>query len=365
MDLLLSLPVLSYFSSSWTTWSTSLNLLFFYMTWSTLVLSHSPLEVELVGITALRVVFWLVPSLLFLAFDTLLPSLAKTVKFNGTSALPPRDAKTLAKVASLALLNLALETAIEAAISYGLSILLDRPIFRTSTTLPLPWQIAKHLAMLFAGREILTYYIHRHLLHGRRRHTTKTKTPRALHGSHAHARPAPPYSLLVRADHPLPYLLYRFAPLYLPGLALALASPLGGGGGGGGGGHLHLLTFFLFVALATLEETLALSGYAVVPGIVAGGMARRAVAHYTTARSNGTATGNFGTWGVLDWMHGTSVGGGDVAADLKDEARKHRVRERGQDKAGVFGGFVRDGVDRLRDGKRRSGRTKSRGTKRE
>ncbi|KAL2018675.1 hypothetical protein VTK56DRAFT_510 [Thermocarpiscus australiensis] len=355
MDVLLSIPVLSYlFSTSFTSWSTSLNLLFFYMTWSTLVLSHSPLKIEILGTTALRVALWLVPSLFFLAFDALLPSLAQHLKHNGASALPPRDAASLGRLACLALFNLALETALQAGISLGLSTVLKRPVFRTSTTLPLPWQMIKHLALLFTAREILTYYIHRHLLHGQPAPYLSVSKSRAiptpkltktkpggriadLHAQHAHARRAPPFSLLLKADHPIPFLLHRFVPLYLPALALSRHH-----------GNLHLLTFLVFVALTALEETLATSGYAVVPGIVMGGVARRTALHHAHPR----AGGNFGSWGVLDWAHGTSLGG-DVMADLQAEAGKHQ---------GDVGGAVQEGVDGLRRaGKGRSGRRRSKG----
>ncbi|KAK3294186.1 uncharacterized protein B0H64DRAFT_361485 [Chaetomium fimeti] len=362
MDILLSLPVVSYFfSTSLTSWSTSLNLLFFYMTWSTLVLTHSPLHIEILGITALRIVLWLFPSLIFLAFDALVPSLAQSIKYNGASALPPRDAKSLAKLTGLALFNLALETALEAGISLGLAALLKTPVFRTSTTLPLPWQMMKHIALLLTGREILTYYTHRYLLHGhpapaitltkshkpKLSRTTKPAPPArsltALHTRHAHARAAPPFALALKTDHPLPYLLHRFLPLYLPALALR--------------SHLHLLTFLLFAALATLEETVTLSGYTAVPGILLGGMARRAAVHYRGAGRGGRGgggggggkVGNFGGWGVLDWVHGTSLGG-DVMADLRDEADKHRVQERGARKVGEVGDAVRDGVEGWRKG---------------
>jgi hypothetical protein len=346
MDALLSLPIVSYFfSTSLTSWSTSLNLLFFYMTWSTLVLSHSPLKIELLAITALRIVFWLIPSLFFLAFDTLLPSLAENLKYNGASALPPRNGKALAKLTGLALFNLALETALEAAISLGLATLLKTPTFHTSTTHPLPWQMIKHIALLFTARELLTYSIHRYLLHGHplvlptlrrtNKRPSKSKTLTTLHTTHAHARRAPPFSLLLTADHPLPYLLHRFLPLYLPALALHAQ-------------HLHILTFLLFAALATLEETLALSGYAVVPGIVVGGMARRSAVHYAAGAGGGR--GNFGGWGLLDWVCGTSLGGGDVMGDLKGEAEKHRVGKRGRGKVMEVGGAVRDGVAGLRGG---------------
>lgn len=37
--------------------------------------------------------------------------------------------------------------------------------------------------------------------------------------------------------------------------------------------------------------------------------------------------GNFGPLGVLDWAHGTTLGG-DVMDDLREEAEKHHVQER-------------------------------------
>ncbi|KXX78378.1 hypothetical protein MMYC01_206013 [Madurella mycetomatis] len=361
MDILLSLPILSYFSSaSLTSWSTSLNLLFFYMTWSTLVLSHDPIKVEIVGTTALRIALWLIPSLFFLAFDTFLPSLSESLKFGGASALPPRNASSIAKLAGLALLNLTLETALEAVVSVVLAIALKTPVFHTSTTLPLPWQMIKHISLLFAAREVLTYYVHRHLLHGQpapsvsvskspggSRFPKRSQTRRGgrlarLHAaSPSHARSAPPFSLLAKADHPLPHFLHRFLPVYLPALLL---HP----------GGLHLLTYLLFVALTTLEETLAMSGYAVIPGIVMGGIARRTAVHHCGG------DGNFGNWGVLDWVHGTSLGR-DVVGDLHAEAGKHGLRERPEGAVDDAGGAVRDGIQGLRKGKRRGSGVKKGG----
>ncbi|KAK1755412.1 hypothetical protein QBC47DRAFT_189024 [Echria macrotheca] len=339
MDLLLSLPLASYFfSTSLTSWSTSLNLLFFYMTWSTLVLSHSPLKIELLGTTAIRIVFWLVPSLLFLLIDTLLPSLAESIKYNGASALPPRDAQSLARLLGLAILNLGLSAALEGALSLATASFLHEPLFRTATTLPLPWQMAKHLALLFACREVLTYYIHRYVLHNARGGSKGNNNTRRLASQHArcaHGRKAAPFSLLLMADHPLPFLLHRFIPLYLPALLLHR--------------HLHLLTYFVFVSLATVEETLALSGYTIVPGIIMSGVARRTALHYARP------TGNFGCWGVLDWVHGTSLGG-DVVQDVRDEAEKHQIREKGERAAGGAGSMFQDGMEGLRRSTRARGK---------
>jgi len=62
--------------------------------------------------------------------------------------------------------------------------------------------------------------------------------------------------------------------------------------------------------------------------------------------------GNFGAWGLLDWVHGTSIGK-DVVDDVRDEAQKHRVKERS-------GRALSDAADKGAEGlKSWSGRRKS------
>lgn len=67
---------------------------------------------------------------------------------------------------------------------------------------------------------------------------------------------------------------------------------------------------------------MALSGYAAIPGIMLGGIARRQDLH-----SQSQGDGNFAPWGLMDWIHGTSIGA-DVVDDMKDEAEKHNMAER-------------------------------------
>ncbi|KAI0387724.1 sterol desaturase family protein [Hypomontagnella monticulosa] len=326
MDLLLSVPIFSYFAGPMLgSWSGSLNLLFFYMTWTTLVLSHPPLRIELVGTVAVRIVFWLIPSLFFLLFDTLVPSLAESIKIYGSASLPRRDARFLLQQLFLALLNLAISTTIQAGISIGAGTLLHRPLFKTSTTLPLPWQIVKQILMLYTAREVLSYYVHRYVLHARSGRVAE------LHRNFAHARKnAAPYSLMLYTDHPLPLLLNRTLPVYLPAMVI----------------QPHLLTYFLFTILTTLEETLSMSGYSIVPGIIMGGIARRNATHYASR-----GRGNFGAWGLLDWVNGTSVGK-DVVDDIHDEAEKHQVKERSQRAASNTGNMVQEGIDGLKRARR-------------
>ncbi|KAH6888409.1 hypothetical protein B0T10DRAFT_488116 [Thelonectria olida] len=322
MDVLLSLPIASYLlAPSTASWSTSLNLLFFYMTWTTLVLSHSPLKIRIGGSLAIRLALWLIPSLLTLLFDLGLPSLAESIKFAGRSALPERDAGRLTRQVGLAVLNLTLITAVEGGSSLAFVYIFKEPDFKTSTALPLPWQMAKHILVLFTAREVFTYYIHRNILHG------KSQLAKH-HARYAHARAGVPCSLQLFTDHPLALVLHRFVPIYLPALVL----------------RPHLLTYFLFVGLCTSEETLAMSGYSIVPGIVMGGIARRCAIHYA-----GKGSSNYGAWGLLDWVNGTSRGG-DVLEDVKAEAEKHQVKQRSAEKMDEGVGVIQSGIDALRNG---------------
>lgn len=335
MDVLFSLPIFTYFlGPALTSWSTSLNLLFFYMTWSTLVLSQPPIVVHIFGILAIRIVFFLIPSLATLLFDVSLPSLAETVKHGGRSALPPRDAAALAKLLGLVLLNLAVVTAVEAGVSLALSLALHEPVFRTTTTLPLPWGIFKHALALLSARETLLYYIHRFVLHGNGAKSSSSgrRWLSRRHQSYAHAKAGAPFSLRLMADHPLPLLLHRFLPLYLPAVLL----------------RPHILTYFLVLAICTIEETLAMSGYTVVPGIIMGGIVQRSAIHYA-----GKGTSNYGSWGMLDWVSGTSKGR-DVLDDVKKEAEKHRVRERSSKKIDQGVSAVREGVKTRRSSRKKS-----------
>lgn len=161
MDALFSIPVLSLFLiPALSSYATSLNLIFFYMTWTTLVLSHPPLRVELFGTAAVRIVFFALPSLLFFLFDILTPSAAVVVKAQGESGLPGGKRRRNIrlkelKVAGWALFNLGLGVAAQAAIE---SLLVRgfgfRSALKVSMRLPLPWEMVKDMLLGLLGREV-------------------------------------------------------------------------------------------------------------------------------------------------------------------------------------------------------------------
>lgn len=332
MGAFLSLPIVGYFLlPAFGSYSTSLNLLFFYMTWSTLVLSHSPLKVEIIGSLAVRVVFFLIPSLLFLVFDSILPTLSVNIKLQEADGLPTRTGGLKVarigkgppqwySVLGLSIFNICMGIAIQAGVEILFTEVLQiRSALKVTTTLPMPWSIGKHIAQGYIVREIFQYYTHRYILHAKR----ATLISR-LHNDYHHSIRSP-YSATTHFDHLVPYLLFRFLPVYLPAIIF----------------RFHLLTYLLFLSLTTLEETLTYSGYTTIPGIMLGGFTKRQDLHMESG-----GRGNYAPWGFLDWVHGTSAGG-DVVDDVRDEAEKHQIKERGGRALRKGGKGVVDGVRAL------------------
>ncbi|GIK02875.1 hypothetical protein Aspvir_006938 [Aspergillus viridinutans] len=336
MDALFSLPVLSLFLiPTISSYSTSLNLLFFFMTWSTLVLSHPPLRVELFGTMAVRLFFYVFPSVLFFLFDVLTPSAAVVIKAHGEIGLPAGSKRSKIrakdfKIAGWALANLALSIAAQAAIEVVRTKVLGmRSALKVSMRLPMPWEIVKDLFRGLFGREILAYAVHRYALHSKQYSVAK------YHESWYHSLRAP-FPLTAHYDHPIAYLLANFIPTYAPAMLF----------------RLHMLTYLLYLSIISIEETFAFSGYSVMPtSFFLGGIARRTDVHLLSG-----AEGNFGPWGILDWMCGTTVGDGeDGTGSVIDDAQSQLSASLGQE--GDIDEKIRRAVEgstrRLRNGSRR------------
>ncbi|KAI9839896.1 MAG: hypothetical protein M1819_000088 [Sarea resinae] len=311
MDAILSLPALSFLAiPAIGSYSTSLNLLFFYMTWSTLVLSHSPLNVEIFGTLAIRILFFILPSTLFMLFDSAVPSLAVALKAQGDIALPVRGSsrsdggRKWWLVAGVATVNVLLGVALQIGVELLFTkVLTFRSALKVTTRLPMPWGIFKDLSRGLLLREVLQYYIHRYVLHSPSSRVAK------WHQSWQHSIKAP-YSFVANYDHPVAWLLVHWLPVYLPAAVF----------------RYHLLTYHMLLALVSLEETFSYSGYSVLPSsFILSGIARRVDSHLM-----GGGKGNFAPWGIMDWIHGTSVGDG-VEEDVRNEMGKHDAQGKAQD----------------------------------
>lgn len=335
IDILHSVPTVGFllvpFFSSY---STSLNLLLFYLTWTTLILSHSPLKVELIGTLAIRSLFCILPSIGFLLFDSAVPSLAVKIKEHGDDALPLREEHggikgRWWKIALVSLGNILLGIALQAGIEILLTeVLHTRSALKVTHAIPMPWGVGVDLlrglllrevcpsritpkpsALIHIALQILAYLFHRYALHN-------PSSP--IHNQHLawqHSVSAP-YSLIANYDHPLPYIIHVFLPSYLPAVFF----------------HFHLLTYHLYLAIISLEETFAYSGYNMLPSaFILGGIARRQERHLM-----GGGKGNFGCFGLMDLVMGTGLGE-DVIEDIRDEAENKQVAQKVKGRARAAG----------------------------
>jgi hypothetical protein len=98
-------------------------------------------------------------------------------------------------------------------------------------------------------------------------------------------------------------------------------------------------------AIISLEQFFIYSGYSILPSqILLAGMARRTDSHYATG-----GKGNYGNWGVLDWIFGTGCpGDADVVDDVQDEVDKRNVKQRASNMVGDAGESIRKSNDSVR-----------------
>ncbi|KAF1927861.1 sterol desaturase family [Didymella exigua CBS 183.55] len=292
-------------------WSTSLNLIFLSLAWTTMAATYSPLQLELFGPIALRLTLYILPSLIFLTFDIGVPSLAVEFKAHGKWGIATNQRggkRKLRRVVLWSVGNVMACVVLQAAIEWVVtdvlrmkSLLLIKGSRWGLNHLPNPWTMVKHALAGVLAHNVLQYYIHTHLLH--------SPSGGRLADWHAnwHHSVQVPYSFVANYDHPVCHAVHRWLPLYLPAVAL----------------RMHILTYLLLIAFFSLEETFVYSGYNVLPStIMIRGMARRTDAHMLSE-----GDGNYGSVGILDWCHGTTLGK-DVMEDLKAEMEKHDAEEK-------------------------------------
>lgn len=314
--------------------TTSINLVLFYLTWSTLVWSSSPLRIELYGTIAVRIFAFLLPSLVSLAFDVFVPSLAESAKACGKSQLAGRslDAQRLGRVTAWAVFNVAFTILLQALCEIvATRVLHVRSLLQVSTILPLPWTIAKHVILAYVLRGLMHYAVHRYALHHQQGSSSGNQLLGRLtqmHKTWAHSLQFP-FALAAAYDHPLCYILAHWLPVYLPAIYL----------------RMHVLSWLLFNLVISAESTFIYSGYyAVLPSaIILPGMARRVDAHYRTG-----GKGNYGHLGLMDWLCSTQspTAEPDFGDDMQDEAEKRDVKRR-------VSGAVDNVADKVGDARRR------------
>ncbi|KAK6519771.1 hypothetical protein TWF506_000069 [Arthrobotrys conoides] len=303
--------------------ASSLNLFFFWMTWTTLIMSHPPLRVELIATFFVRFIFFLLPALIFTLFDNLLPSLAGkepyvtskpasrkkvTVPTGKGKKKKTLEVSNLNRGTLFAIFmtvgNLLLGIAVQGLLEYiAVDIFRRQRLLKISSTFPYPWDMARGIAYAMFLRELLIYYPHRHI-------HQNPKSP--FRKTHVHPTPTTS-SLNLTSTTPIDYILLQFLPIYIPSVMLSF----------------HLLTYLAFVAITSVVDVVCYSQYEYLPkAFFIGRIARRVRGHDESG-----GRGGYGWIGLLDWVHGTEInwnegglmgvgGGGEDGAGFTQAVRR-------------------------------------------
>lgn len=162
-----TLPLASLFAIPFlSSTTTSLNLLFFSLTWTTLALSYSPLQLEFFAPLLLRTALYLLPSALFLLLDLAIPSLMVEFKAQRTWGLPARQrggTRKVGHVVAWSVVNVLLAVALQAGMEWLVtdvfsmrSLLVIKGNRWALNHLPNPWSLIKHAAIGLVSRNVST-----------------------------------------------------------------------------------------------------------------------------------------------------------------------------------------------------------------
>ncbi|PTB69178.1 hypothetical protein BBK36DRAFT_1113268 [Trichoderma citrinoviride] len=237
--------------------------------WSTIVSTHSPLTIDLVGTLLVQLIFWWIPCTVFLSLDTLLPAFSARHKLQP----PPKQPSAAEILHSIAicLRNQLLVLVLHATLLYASSSSSSshsQQRIRIDPRLPSFSELTAHILLSVLLRELLFYTSHRVLHHPplyRRFHKT-------------HHRFTAPVAFASQYAHPVEHLGANVLPILLPPALL----------------RAHILTMWAFLALQLVETATVHSGYDFF-----GGLARKHDRHHERFDVY------FGGIGLLDWALGT------------------------------------------------------------
>ncbi|KAH8714750.1 fatty acid hydroxylase [Ilyonectria robusta] len=234
--------------------------------WGELVEKYNHTLIEIIGTLTIQVLFWWIPSAIYVSLDFIAPSFAERHKIQPSEKQP--TAAVVGHAVAISLRNQLLIIAIQISLAI-LAVLSDTPSrFQITTTLPTATSFIYDISICIVSREILFYYSHRlfHIPYFYRR----------IHKVH-HKFKAP-VSFASQYAHPIEHIVANVLPIALPPAALGT----------------HIVTMWAFLAFELLETATVHSGYDFF-----GGAAWRHDRHHERFDVN------FGGMPWLDYIHGT------------------------------------------------------------
>ncbi|KAL2797422.1 hypothetical protein BJX66DRAFT_335043 [Aspergillus keveii] len=239
--------------------------------WTGIITTYRPGTIELAGSIMSQIIGFIIPATLYMSIDTLFPNFSQGHKIQAARRQPTRQ--QVQHCVRVTLFNHVWIVTLHAVLVYFKG--LEHTTLNLNPTIP-PWTtfITDFIFALLA-REISFYYVHRALHH-----------PSIYTYIHKmHHKYTAPVSFAAEYAHPIEHLLANVLPITLP-LYLKGA---------------HYLSILFFAVFELWEAAADHSGY----DFLKLPPAELHDLHHEKFRVN------YGTIGLMDWIHGTDVVGWD------------------------------------------------------
>ncbi|KAH7153641.1 fatty acid hydroxylase superfamily-domain-containing protein [Dactylonectria macrodidyma] len=243
-------------------------------TWVVIVENYNHTLIEITGTLIIQVLFWWIPSAIYISLDHIAPSFAARHKIQPLEKQP--TAAVVGHAVAVSLRNQLLIVAAQIAIGILAGLHDIPPRFQITATLPTATSFINDILICIISREILFYYSHR-LFH----------VPYFYRRIHkVHHKFKAPVSFASQYAHPIEHIVANVMPIALPPAILGT----------------HIVTMWAFLAFELIETATVHSGYDFFQGA-----ARRHDRHHERFDVN------FGGMPWLDYIHGTGEGNGEYA----------------------------------------------------